>query len=115
MEKTKVIYISGCITIDPDHWKEHFMAAENKLLEMFPDAFIYNPLRTDNEVDWSKATTEEERYDLVMRHDVNILMKCNAIYMLKDWEKSKGAKLENSLANFFKMEVLYEEGAVHKS
>ena len=40
--------------------------------------------------------------------DLEILRRCDAIYMLKKWELSTGAKDELKLARKLKLEVLFE-------
>ncbi len=40
--------------------------------------------------------------------DLEILKRCDAIYMLNTWEKSIGAKTELTLAKSYGLEVYYE-------
>ena len=51
----------------------------------------------------------------VMRRDLKEVMECDAIFMLKGWEKSKGARAEYSLAEALEKEILYQDSAVCKS
>lgn len=44
-----------------------------------------------------------------MRGDIELLLSCDGIYMLKGWEKSKGAKLEHEIATALKIKMMYEE------
>lgn len=37
------------------------------------------------------------------------LETCDAIYMLKDWEESKGAKMEHEKAKELRLEIIYEK------
>lgn len=41
--------------------------------------------------------------------DLEILKRCDAIYMLKDWRASKGAKAELDLASKNGLEIIFEE------
>jgi len=41
--------------------------------------------------------------------DVAVLKKCDAIYMLRGWENSKGAKAEKALAEWIGLSVLHQE------
>ena len=43
-----------------------------------------------------------------MRADIALLLDCEYIYMLKDWELSKGAKLELDVASSCGIKVLFE-------
>ena len=43
-----------------------------------------------------------------MEGDIEILKRCDAIYMLKRWEQSKGAKRELEVAIECRLEVIYE-------
>ena len=41
--------------------------------------------------------------------DLEILKRCDVIYMLKGWRKSQGATAEHDLAKKLKKEIIYEE------
>ncbi len=43
-----------------------------------------------------------------IKGDLEIISRCDAIYMLRDWENSQGAKLELAKAQELGLEVLYE-------
>ena len=43
--------------------------------------------------------------------DVAALKKCDAIYLLRGWESSKGANAEKALAEWMRLEVMYQEDA----
>lgn len=44
-----------------------------------------------------------------MREGLNKLLRCQAIYMLPDWQFSKGAKLEHRIAQACGMTIFYAE------
>jgi hypothetical protein len=46
--------------------------------------------------------------DEFILRDLSILGKCDAIYMLKGWSRSKGARLERDYALQLGLEALYE-------
>lgn len=60
------IYISRPITIDPEHWREHFADAEETLRRKYPDAEIINPLTLEDDPAYIEAQEHlegEELYD----------------------------------------------------
>lgn len=101
------IYISGKISGDPK-FKEKFKNAFYFILEnkekLFPDHTnnfsLFNPANVD--------LPENSTWEDYMRYDIKILTDCNAIYMLKDWQESEGAKLEHQIAKKLKMKIIYE-------
>lgn len=82
------IYISGPITNVPDY-KEKFARSEQNLKAKYPDAEIINPTVLDK---------FPLTYDEYMELDLMLLDMCDAIYMLKGWEDSKGANREYGYA-----------------
>jgi hypothetical protein len=48
-------------------------------------------------------------YEEYLRFDIRALTFCDAIYLLKDWGKSKGANIEYLVAMNIGLKVLYEE------
>ena len=44
-----------------------------------------------------------------MRNDIKALCDCDAIFMLRGWENSKGATLERHVAEQLKMDIYYQE------
>lgn len=86
-------YISGAITNDPDY-KTKFSEAERKLRKMGYDCF--NPVSVPVQKDW-------ESY---MRIDLQHLLDCDYIYRIEGWQKSRGARLENQIAEELGMKVI---------
>lgn len=43
-----------------------------------------------------------------MREDIGELLTCDAIYMLKDWGQSKGARIEYQIAKELGLQILFE-------
>ncbi len=95
------IYISGAITGTDDYMERFNTAAE------FIRAKGHEPV---NPCDLNKilnpATTTYSDY---MAVDLALLSVCDAIYMLKGWENSRGAKAENLTAQANdEIKILYE-------
>lgn len=77
--------------------------------------WVFNPAEMD------RATGIDEFTDPLppdflrhaMRRDLAAICECDAIYLLRGWEKSSGAGVELTLARFLKLEILLEaEGDV---
>ena len=74
---------------------------------------VISPAELDRKVGFDETLehefTEQDLKAAAMRDVEAIILHCNAIYMLKGWETSKGAKAEKALAEWLGYEVLYEE------
>lgn len=105
------IYISGPITIDPEHWREHFADAEETLRQKYPTAEIINPLTLEDDPEYIEAQEHlegEELYNWVMRRDISYVTECTHIYALKGWEASRGARLEVFVGTSLGLKVITE-------
>ena len=102
----KKVYISGAIAHhDLGERKAAFADAEKVLKRMGFDPV--NPFKNGlpEEAHWRE---EEAHWREHMRADIALLLGCDYIYMLKDWELSKGAKLELDVASSCGIKVLFE-------
>ena len=131
------IYISGCMTGKPDHNRPAFDAAEKRLTAQ--GYFVINPHRisalfgTAEELECSffalyelekpqnayttmsdldKAMNEDCAYlaHAVMDADLAAVRSCDAIYLLRGWESSRGAKKELAEALAHGLQVIQEGG-----
>lgn len=96
------IYISGKVTGNPDYI-EHFNKAYAHLVHDYPGAQIFNP------VDIMSVFPDGLTYEEIMDFCMYILDKCDAIYMLKGWEDSRGANREYGYALGKDMIIIHEE------
>lgn len=96
----KKIYISGKITgLKHKEACKNFDESERfiKLLRHIP----VNPMKLDH---YHGKTWEE-----YMKEDLISLLKCDGIFMQKNWEGSKGAIIEHQLAKNLGMKIIYEK------
>ena len=82
------IYISGGIS-GVENYKEKFNAAQKELKEQGHE--VINPSAFDE-------LLPNLTYEEFMKFDIFLLNMCDAIYMLKGWEKSCGANREYGYA-----------------
>jgi hypothetical protein len=83
------VYISGPITGIKDYNRDAFNLAEQKLIELGHK--VVNPLR-------GVKVSDKKTWADYMKTDIRLLTKCNAIYLLKGFENSRGARLEYKIA-----------------
>ncbi len=93
----KKIYISGPMAGKKDFNKESFCSAEKILMENW---VVFNPANLPA----GKNITPAGHMDI----DLAMIRNCDAIYMLKDWKKSKGANVEYHYAVYLNLGIMYE-------
>lgn len=98
------VYISGRIKDYPD-FREHFAAAARRLTNDLCYEVI-DPCEVD-------PGCEEPTYEDYMKADLRELLHCNAIYMLRGWERSVGARTEHLVAAMCGLEIMYEPAGDH--
>lgn len=104
MKKYK-IYISGQITgLPKEEYTALFNDAEEKLHAK--GYRVINPLRN--------GLADNERWQEQMKADIRLLLDCDAIYMLPNWECSRGATLERGIAEQVGLVVQYEKTPQHR-
>lgn len=94
------IYISGKIT-DTTDYKQRFNSAELYLMN-HSDCDIINPALVNSMLPTNTTYQEYMKMSLCM------LSMCDAIYMLKGWKYSKGARLEHEYAKAHNYNIIYE-------
>ena len=94
-----IVYISGAIS-GTDDYMERFENAEKDLLSR--GYTVINPAKINS---FLPTTTTWEQY---MEIDYKILDTCDTIYMLNDWNKSRGAKAEHEYAKEHGLHIMYQ-------
>lgn len=100
------IYISGKITGEPNYKEKfekavHFLIKNSKTICGEDKITPYNPasLNLPKNATWKDY----------MNYDLKILLDCDAIYMLENWQESKGARLELIVAAELEKKIFYEK------
>ena len=83
----------------PERWERH-KAFQRGEATGAGKVYPVNPFRN--------GLPDEAHWRAHMRADIALLLACDYIYMLKDWELSKGAKLELDVASSCGIKVLFE-------
>jgi hypothetical protein len=97
-------YISGPVTGYKNENREAFFSAEKKLAaEKYR---VINPARIGDKVISKKPLAKWPDF---MREDLKYLLKCNSVYMLIGWKKSRGARIEHFLSKILEMKIIYQE------
>lgn len=96
------IYIAGKISgLDYEEALATFAQAERNLQGLGFDPV--NPTK-ENGLDGDGKQYEWIEY---MRRDIPHLLSCEAIYLLPNWQDSKGARLEKHIAEELGMQIIY--------
>jgi hypothetical protein len=102
------VYLSGKMTgLTPKEFSRNFKEAEKKvkkdLSKSYDKVLIVNP---DHK---SINTKHGWCYEDCMETDFNAIKLCDAIFMLKNWETSNGAKRELMIAKGYQKIIILEE------
>lgn len=100
------IYISGKVTgLNPQDVKKRFEDAESLLEEIGFD--VVNPL--------NNGLNENAAWKQHMVRDIELLMDCDAIYMMDGWIDSTGAQIEYDIATRMKLVILFETKIIREN
>ena len=106
----KKIYISLPIAIDEKtvarRYKESLEYINN--LESLKDYEISGPINIYEFDDNGLTTPREHDYAWYMGQDIENLLRCDAIFMSKGWEKSLGCRCELATAKVYDLKVIYQ-------
>lgn len=96
---TKRCYISGQISGIEDIAESIFESAEEVVSKL---GYIpVNPMKIEHNHDKS--------WESFMREDIIKLMKCQVVYVLRNWRNSKGATIEVNLAKDLGIDIIFQK------
>jgi hypothetical protein len=103
----KTIYIAGPMAHLPQLNFPAFFKAEKELMKA--GWRVINPARFDAVFNVFGEGVEGKILDAVCESERAAIPYLDAIYLLKDWEKSKGARLELKVALEHGLEIIVEK------
>lgn len=96
----KVVYLSGPMTGYPDHNYAAFEEARTTLRSL--GLTVVCPAEAGVVEGWS--------WEQYLKRDLKMMLDCEALVVLPEWEKSRGARLEATVAWQLNMPVAEYEG-----
>lgn len=93
---TPKVFLSGAISDRLHTYKSFFDEAEKHFESIYVE--VYNPSKIDINTPWEEA----------MEETLSQLRKCDFMYALKNWEDSKGVKIEIEQARKLDIPIFYE-------
>lgn len=109
-KEKKLIYISGKITGD-DNYRTKFATAEQRLIR---DGYkVLNPVEEADKLDrvHQAMGLAAPTWSEYMKKCILVIRDVNEVYMLRDWQESRGARLEHYIASELGIKIVYEEEA----
>lgn len=104
--KKPKIYIAGPMTGIPNG---NWFAFNAKEIQLVSEGWeVVNPARMDAESGIDPDSMGEYDYEDCARRDIEVLVECDAIYMLSGFQFSKGACWERALAKHLGLKRYYE-------
>ena len=101
----KRIYIAGPMTGKPDLNRAEFLNASIEIVGKHEELCdIVNPHHVGAAREWTESTCVRTIAEELLKH----LVICDAIYMLRGWQDSKGATAEHAVAKWIGLEIIYQ-------
>lgn len=95
----KKVYIAGKIGgLTERQYKPKFANAEHGFLLL--KCHVVNPVKLPH--------NHERTWKAYMKEDINELKTCSHIFMLNDWEDSRGARIEHWFAKRYGITIIYQ-------
>lgn len=100
------LYLSGSISPTPEfpNLEDNKQRFVTKAIDLSTEYAVFLPGENSGKLGVEASWTWKD----FMRADIPFVLKCDVIYMLSGWERSRGARLEHWLAKRNGKGILYE-------
>lgn len=108
---TEKVYIAGPMSGIDNYNAPAFYTGEEYMISMgIPGKNIFNPIRSEMSIRVQEGEfMGQEAYRKCMQEDLNwICEHATMMYMLQDWENSKGARAEHATALCLGLRIIYQ-------
>ena len=107
----KAIFISGPITAPTFYQvQQNIRRAEALAVKLMKKGWaVHCPHKNSEFLQGALHKHPEEDFERWMAVDFEMLFRCDAIFMMKNWRKSRGAKMELAHAKELSKDIYYEE------
>lgn len=107
--KRKRVYIAGPMRGYPSCNYPAFRAAAQHLRETHPDWAVESPAEIGERFGGQRQLLDNpELLRRVMDFELRVVVNCDAVYLLKGWERSEGARAELMVALDRRKEIMLE-------
>jgi len=108
----KVIYISGAITAKTPYqrWLNARHSEEVMINLLKAGWAVICPHKNTENLDGSINRNLSTEHDFWIKMDLELLRRCDAIYMLRNYRHSVGSKAELKEAKKLGLDIYYEDG-----
>lgn len=107
----KLVYIAGAITSTTSYgMKRNLIHAELAAVKLMKRGYsVICPHKNTENLGGIFSRNLDKDFQKWMERDLEILSRCDKVYMLKGWRSSRGAKIEYQKAKELGLEILFEE------
>jgi len=107
----KLFYVAGKLTAPtPYKYMKNIEHAKDVSLKLRKKGYaVICPHQNSAHQCGALRKDAEQDFEAWIERDIEILKRCDAIYMLRGWRNSRGAKIEHAKAKEFEKEIYYEE------
>lgn len=106
----KLVYIAGPITAKtPWQRQQNIRDAEAAMIRLLKQGYaVICPHKNTASLDGAINRNHKVEHSFWINTDLEMLRRCDAVYALKTWESSRGARAEIQKAKELGLEILYE-------
>ena len=106
-----MIYLSGKMTGEPNY-RNIFEKYKTYVADKFKEE-TFNPVELSDEIISKYNMSEEDSFSeenrkIFLKEDIKALLNCDTIYMLPNWEDSRGAIFEKYVATQCVLKIIEE-------